>query len=179
MPIPLHSAAVRKRAAPRMRFSRQAATLCHVALIVALVPSAIGTLSGCDRPPAAHELEEWTPRDHHSSDDDKLSARAQGAKQVDSTPRGSGDSDVAPLVDITWRQQCTNCHGASGKGDGQMGALLHAPDLTRAEWQSSVTDNDVAVMIRNGKNRMPKFDLPEPVVRGLVARIRSLRGAPP
>jgi len=153
-----------------MRFSRQAATLCFVVL----VPSA--SALGCDRPPAAQELVEWTPGDHHSADDDKV-PRAQGAKQVDSAPRRGGESDVAQLVDIAWRQQCTNCHGATGKGDGQMGALLRAPDLTRAEWQSSVTDNDVAAMIRNGKNRMPKFDLPDPVVQGLVARIRSLRGA--
>jgi len=158
-----------------MRFLRQAATLCCVVFVV-LVPSA--WVLGCDRPPAAQELAEWTARDHHSADDDKVSTRAQGAKQVDSAPRRGGESDVAQLVDITWRQQCTNCHGATGKGDGQMGALLRAPDLTRAEWQSAVTDGDLAAMIRNGKNRMPKFDLPDPVVQGLVARIRSLRGSP-
>jgi cytochrome c553 len=156
-----------------MRFLRQAATLCCVILVV-LVSSA--SILGCDRPPAAQELAEWTPRDHHSADDDKMSMRAP--KQVDSAPRRGGESDVAQLVDITWRQQCTNCHGATGKGDGQMGALLRAPDLTRTEWQSSVTDGDVAAMIRNGKNRMPKFDLPDPVVQGLVARIRALRGSP-
>ena len=161
-----------------MRFSRQVATLCFVVSAGVFVPSAMATLPGCDRPPAVQELEEWTARDHHSSDDDKVPARSQGPKQGDSTPRRTGDSDVAQLVDIAWRQQCTNCHGATGKGDGQMGALLHAPDLTRAEWQSSVTDTDVAAMIRKGKNRMPKFDLPDPVVQGLVARIRSLRGSP-
>ncbi|HEV3189877.1 MAG TPA: hypothetical protein VGY54_05230, partial [Polyangiaceae bacterium] len=106
-----------------MRFSRQAATLCFVVL----VPSAL--VLGCDRPPPAQELAEWTPRDHHSADDDKV-PRAQGAKQVASAQRPGGESEVAQLVEIAWRQQCTNCHGPTGKGDGQMGPLLRAPDLT-------------------------------------------------
>jgi cytochrome c oxidase cbb3-type subunit 3 len=53
--------------------------------------------------------------------------------------------------------------------------MLHAPDLGRADWQSTVPDAEIAATIRNGRNRMPRFDLPEPVLRGLVARIRSLR----
>jgi cytochrome c oxidase cbb3-type subunit 3 len=53
--------------------------------------------------------------------------------------------------------------------------MVQAPDLTRADWQAKVTDGEMAATIRNGKNRMPRFDLPDPVLRGLVARIRSLR----
>jgi mono/diheme cytochrome c family protein len=83
---------------------------------------------------------------------------------------------VAQLVDLAWRQQCTSCHGPAGRGDGQMGPMVQAPDLSRAEWQSKVTDVEIAATIKTGRNRMPRFDLPEPVVTGLVARIRSLRG---
>ena len=95
-----------------------------------------------------------------------------GAQVSGVAPKGSGD---AQLVDIAWRQQCTNCHGATGKGDGQMGPMVQAPDLSRDDWQAKVTAAEMAATIRNGRNRMPKFDLPDAVLRGLVARIRSLR----
>ena len=54
--------------------------------------------------------------------------------------------------------------------------MLHAPNLTSAEWQSKVTDEEIRASILNGKNRMPKFDLPSEVVTGLVARIRASKG---
>ena len=63
-----------------------------------------------------------------------------------------------------------------GHGDGPSGPMVKASDLTREEWQARVTDDEMIALIRNGKGSMPKFDLPEPVVRGLVARIRALRG---
>ena len=53
--------------------------------------------------------------------------------------------------------------------------MVKAPDLTQADWQSKVTDEQIAQVITSGKNRMPKFDLPPDVVAGLVARIRSSR----
>ncbi len=127
-------------------------------------------LLSCDRPPSPDSLKEWTPSDHHSTDDDR---QAPGARKQGPT---STANDVAQLVDITWRQQCTTCHGAMGKGDGQMGPMVHAPDLTREDWQSKVTDAEIAVAIKNGKGKMPKFDGPEPVVLGLVARVRAAKG---
>jgi cytochrome c oxidase cbb3-type subunit 3 len=54
--------------------------------------------------------------------------------------------------------------------------MVNAPDITRDDLLSKITDDEIASQIKNGKNRMPKFDLPDPVVRGLVARIRSMRG---
>ena len=126
----------------------------------------------CEQPPDADSLKEWGPGDHHSADDDKLNAGAQA-----SPSRGpKGTDDTPQLVELTWRQQCVQCHGGMGKGDGQMGPMLQAPDLTRQEWQAKVTDADMAAVIKNGKNKMPKFDVPDPVIVGLVARIRSLRG---
>jgi cytochrome c oxidase cbb3-type subunit 3 len=96
-----------------------------------------------------------------------------GAQAAASPKTGGGDP--AQLVDLVWRQQCSTCHGPIGRGDGPSGPMVQAPDLTRADWQAKTTDVEIATMIHNGKNRMPKFDLPDPVVRGLVARIRSLR----
>ena len=52
--------------------------------------------------------------------------------------------------------------------------MIRAPDLTLAEWQDKVTDQEIAQIIRKGKNRMPSFDqLPSQVVEGLVKRIRA------
>jgi len=128
-------------------------------------------LAACDSAPSPDSLKEWSPGDHHSADDEKnasLAAR-QGAQQ----PKGG---DTQQLVELTWRQQCTSCHGPMGKGDGQMGPMLHAPDLTDATLQSKASDAELAAVIKGGKDKMPKFDLPDPVVAGLVARIRALKG---
>ncbi len=128
----------------------------------------------CDRPPPPESLQEWSPTDHHSVDDGRKGA-AQPAAGRAPADKESPDDNVAELVDLTWRQQCTSCHGASGRGDGQMGPMVKAPDLTNGDWQASVSDADVAALIKNGRNRMPKFDLPAPVIAGLVARVRALR----
>jgi cytochrome c oxidase cbb3-type subunit 3 len=63
-----------------------------------------------------------------------------------------------------------------GKGDGQMGAIVQAPDLTRDDLQASLSDVEMAALIKKGKNKMPPFNLPDPVIQGLVARVRQLRG---
>jgi len=129
------------------------------------------SVTSCERPPSPESLKEWTPADHHSQDDEKAAMGVQvpGGQAA----KGSGDTQ---LVDIAWRQQCTSCHGPMGKGDGQMGPMVQAPDLSREDWQAKVTDAEMAATIKNGRKRMPKFDLPDGVLRGLVARIRSLRG---
>lgn len=53
--------------------------------------------------------------------------------------------------------------------------MVRAPDLTLTDWQDRVTDEQIAEVIRKGRNRMPPFDLPPQVVSGLVARIRAAR----
>lgn len=124
--------------------------------------SAVFSGLGCDRPPTK-ELGEWTAADH---DGERASAK-QGAK---------GDAGGTPaLVEITWRQQCASCHGPSGKGDGPQGPMFKAQDLSNPAVQDKLKDEDIAATIQNGKGRMPKFDLPPDVIKGLVARVRSFR----
>lgn len=117
----------------------------------------------CDRPPASAEgLPEWTAADHEGE------KAAPGAKQG-----ARGDAGGTPaLVEITWRNQCASCHGMGGKGDGPQGPMFKPPDLT----QSKSDDATLLATITNGKGRMPKFDVPEDVARGLVARVKSFRG---
>lgn len=120
----------------------------------------------CDRAPPTDGLKDWTPADH---DGERAAANAKQG------PRG--DAGGAPaLVDLTWRAQCASCHGGGGHGDGPQGAMFKASDLSREDWQSSVKDQEIASVIVNGKGRMPKFELPEEVVNGLVVRVRSFRG---
>jgi mono/diheme cytochrome c family protein len=132
------------------------------ALVLALV--ALLACAACDRAPSAGSLPEWTPADH---DTKPGSGQAGGSTQGTRTDAGAAPS----LVDITWRQQCATCHGASGRGDGPQGPMFKPPDLA----QSKATDAEMASVIRNGRGKMPKFDLPDDVVGGLVARVRSLR----
>jgi cytochrome c oxidase cbb3-type subunit 3 len=142
--------------------------LCASAAVLALLAVA------CDQEPSADSLKVWSAGDHHSADDDKAASGAQAAPGQAQPARGD---ETAQLVELAWRQQCSSCHGNMGRGDGQMGPMVQAPDLTREDWQSRVSDADIAAIIKSGRNKMPAFGtLPDPVVQGLVARIRQLRG---
>ncbi|MGH7298111.1 MAG: c-type cytochrome, partial [Polyangiaceae bacterium] len=131
--------------------------------------------TACQSPPSASSLQEWTPQDHHSSDDNKGGGGGASGQQAPAGKAAPG-TDVPQLVDLTWRQQCTTCHGSMGKGDGQMGPMLHAPDLTDPALQAKASDAELAAIIKGGRDKMPAFNLPDPVLQGLVARIRQLKG---
>jgi cytochrome c oxidase cbb3-type subunit 3 len=125
----------------------------------------LAAIAACDRPPSAENLPEWTPKDH-----DRVE---ESAKQK---ARGTLDaSSPEALVEATWRSQCATCHGAQGRGDGPTGPMVKATDLSNAEWQGKTSDADIAAVIKNGKGKMPKFDLPDPVLQGIVARVRSFK----
>lgn len=126
--------------------------------------------AACDRPPSV-ELREWTPADHDG--EQKSAAGTNGT-----APRqgAKGDAGGTPtLVAVTWQNQCATCHGAQGRGDGPQGPMFKPTDLTQAAWQDRTTDEAIASAIQNGKGRMPRFDLPDDVVRGLVGRVRAFR----
>jgi cytochrome c oxidase cbb3-type subunit 3 len=126
-------------------------------------------LGACDRP-ADGEIQTWTAADHDHAEE---SARVAAGAQASGKAGGMGDRQ---LIELTWRQQCATCHGAIGHGDGPNGPMVKASDLTRPDWQSSVTDEQLALSIQNGKGRMPKFDLPPTVLAGIVQRIRASKG---
>lgn len=76
------------------------------------------------------------------------------------------------------------CHGQSGKGDGVGAAALNPKprDYTNAEWQKSVTDEDIAKIIVQGGAAVGKSpNMPSnpdlaskpQVVQGLVKVVRS------
>jgi mono/diheme cytochrome c family protein len=54
-----------------------------------------------------------------------------------------------------FKNECQKCHGRDGKGT-KRGKKLGARDFTDAEWQASVTDEQLINTITNGKKKMPK-----------------------
>ncbi len=111
-------------------------------------------------------MREWTPEDH---------GQAEGpTRQVAQASSRAPDGSVDPsLVELSWQQKCSTCHGPQGRGDGPQAAMMAPPDLTDDERLARLKDADIANVIRNGRGKMPPFDLPPSVVTGLVGRIRG------
>jgi cytochrome c oxidase cbb3-type subunit 3 len=115
------------------------------------------------------DLRQWRTSDHDHTENpnaDQVQVSDAGSSEL-----GHGLDDVTV---VAWQQNCTNCHGPLGRGDGPQGQLLHASDLSRPDWQASVTDATIAATIHQGRGRMPAFNLPDPTVTRLVALIRML-----
>ncbi len=132
----------------------------------AVVLPLLALLSACT--PDRGEVRGWTSADHD---------QPEGRGRQERPPASKEDTSAA-LADTVWRKNCATCHGPEGRGDGPQGPMVQAPDLTRADWQGKTTDEDLAKVIRQGKNRMPSFpDLPDSLVQGLIKRIRAARAA--
>lgn len=119
-------------------------------------------LCACD--PPRGEVRTWQATDHDGN-------RAPGRQ----TPQDLANKDASSgVAETVWQKTCASCHGLVGRGDGPLGQSMGASDLTRPEWLASVTDEQIAQVIREGRNKMPPSpDLPDSTVDGLVKRIRS------
>lgn len=75
-----------------------------------------------------------------------------------------------------FKAKCAMCHGPDGKGDTTMGKNLKLRDMGSADVQSQ-SDADLAGIITNGKNKMPKYDgkLTKDQVGDVVKFIRTLK----
>ena len=73
-----------------------------------------------------------------------------------------------------FKQKCSMCHGADGKGY----SALKTPDFTDPKVQASLTDKEIVETIKNGRKgtAMPAFadKLSDDQVHSLVTYIRSL-----
>ena len=53
-----------------------------------------------------------------------------------------------------YEAQCTNCHGATGKGDGKMAASITTgpkpSDLSDKEWKHGSSDGEIFTLVRDG-----------------------------
>ena len=55
---------------------------------------------------------------------------------------------------MIFEYECQKCHERDGKGT-KRGKKLGVPDFTGAEWQASVTDEQLIASITNGMKKMP------------------------
>lgn len=127
-------------------------------------------LAACNSAPG--DLRTWRAEDHDHTTN-------PGEDQVVSGPDAGPSPELArvgldEVTIIAWNQNCVRCHGRIGRGDGPQGAMVRAIDLTNPAWQRSVTDDQIAVSIKNGKGQMPPFALPDSTIRSLVRLVRLL-----
>jgi cytochrome c6 len=75
--------------------------------------------------------------------------------------------------------KCAKCHGKDGRaGSFKAKHIIHARDLTSADWQNEVTDERLFNSISNGKGKnMPSFkkNFSEDQIDALVAYVRRLK----
>lgn len=141
--------------------------------MIVTATTTVATLGGCDRPPSSSSAREWTAADHDRAEEGQTKPGGAVAPAAKQPP--TKEQEARNLADLTWRTQCASCHGAEGRGDGPSGPMVQAPSIADAAFQARATDADIAAVIKNGRGRMPKFDLPDPLVAALVTRVRSLR----
>ncbi len=72
-----------------------------------------------------------------------------------------------------YKNDCRKCHEKDGKGT-KRGKKLGVPNFTDAEWQDSVTDEQLITSITNGKKKMPKqgHKLSPEEIKAMVKYIR-------
>ncbi len=119
---------------------------------------------------------------------DTAPAEPKAAERVAApTPAPAAEPKVDPVAEAQdiFRDRCTVCHGATGKGDGEGSAALDPKprDFTLSEWQSSVTDEHLQKIIVGGGAEVgkaptmppnPDLDAKPEVVAELVKLIRGL-----
>lgn len=121
----------------------------------------------------AADLREWKPSDH-----DHTSKPESGQVDVsDPAANPLASHGISEVVLLAWRQSCVRCHGIIGRGDGPNAAMTHPPDLTNPERQAQLTDAAIASVIRQGRGLMPKHDLPDATVDGLVRLVRLVNAS--
>jgi cytochrome c6 len=72
-----------------------------------------------------------------------------------------------------FENECRKCHERDGRGT-KRGKGLGVPDFTDAEWQASVTDEQLIKSITVGKKKMPKQEgrLSPEEIKAMVRYIR-------
>jgi cytochrome c6 len=84
-------------------------------------------------------------------------------------------ADAQNASEALYKSKCAACHGADGTGSAT-GKKMGAHDFTTADVQG-MSDADLATIITNGKNKMPKYgaSLKPEDIKGLVAYIRAFK----
>ena len=104
-----------------------------------------------------------------------------GAKVEQPATKAPEDPAIAEARQL-FKIRCASCHGMSGKGDGPAAAAINPKprNYTSRKWQQSVTDAQIAEVIKKGGQAMglnpmmpAQQDLNDKQLAGLVKLIRS------
>jgi mono/diheme cytochrome c family protein len=98
---------------------------------------------------------------------------------------GDGPSaDDGKKIFTSKQAKCSKCHGEDGKGQTKMGKKVGVPDMTSADWQKSITDDQIKEIVLKGREKTDKKkkhkalkDAKPEQADALVAFIRSLAPA--
>ena len=109
------------------------------------------------------------------------------AAQPAAQPAPAAAAPVETAADV-FKNRCTPCHGANGKGDGPAAAALNPKprDYTDAAWQKTVTDDQIKKTILYGGAAVgksaampsqPDLESRPEVLDGLIKIIRDFGAA--
>src|SRR5690349_4381500 len=107
----------------------------------------------CNERPS--DLREWRASDHDRDDSPK------NGQVVDPDAAPAAPAGLEDVTIVAWKQNCTQCHGDLGRGDGPRGPMLKATNLSDPTWQAAISDEQIARTIKEGKGQMPPFKLPD------------------
>ena len=97
-----------------------------------------------------------------------------------SAPAFAADKKIERL----WKSKCGSCHGKDGKAATDKGKKMKMYDMTSADWQKKISDDDMKKAIKEGvkeekdgvKKEMDAYDdLTPEQIDGLVAFMRELK----
>ena len=80
-----------------------------------------------------------------------------------------------------WTEHCAKCHGEDGKGDTKMGKKSKVKDMTAAEYQSALKDDQAFKAVKEGMKegdsvKMKPFDkLSDDEIKALIAHVRTFK----
>ena len=57
-----------------------------------------------------------------------------------------------PKAERLWTSKCGSCHGPDGKGQTEQGKKQQVADMTTADWQGKLSDDQLKAAIENGVN---------------------------
>lgn len=115
-------------------------------------------------------MREWRATDHDHTDN-------PGSGQVSADAGAAAPPGLEDVTIVAWQQNCTQCHGQLGRGDGPRGPMLKATNLSDPAWQGAMTDEQITSVIKNGKGAMPAFKLPDGTIANLVKLVRMMNAA--
>lgn len=74
-----------------------------------------------------------------------------------------------------YEQNCVPCHGADGTGSTPMARMMRVGNLADPATQARLTDEDVRVLVKGGRGRMPAFPIEGDDLAALVSYVRTLK----